>query len=205
VFWAEKIVKASGNKKLILVNASSGESLIRDPHAHNTVRIDPHIWLDPLIAVNIVTKIEKALIEADPQGAILFRKNATAYRDILTRLDRELAVRVAKFSIKEYVTFHPAWNYFSRRYGLRVAGVIEEAPGKEPTPKHIAGIIREINRIGSRAVFVEPQFNPKIAEVIAKESKARVLYLDPIGGMQGRETYVEMMQYNIGVMERVMK
>jgi len=103
------------------------------------------------------------------------------------------------------VTFHPAWDYFSKRYGLRVAGVIEEAPGKEPSPRHIAAIIREIKQTGGNVVFVEPQFNPKIGEVIAKEANAKVLYLDPIGGKDGRKTYIEMMRYNISAMEKAMK
>jgi zinc transport system substrate-binding protein len=204
-FWAEKIIKASGNKRLIIVDSSTGVSLIREAHSHSLLSADPHIWLDPVIAVGIVTKIEMALIEADPQGAGFYKQNAFIYKKKLFQLDKEISEKVKTFRIKEYITFHPAWNYFSKRYGLRVAGVIEESPGKEPGPKHIANIIREINRIGSRVVFVEPQFNPKIAEAVAKESGARVLFLDPIGGLKGRETYIDMMRYNITVMESVMK
>jgi zinc transport system substrate-binding protein len=174
-------------------------------HSHSSSGNDPHIWLDPQIAMDIVIKIQKALIEADPRGAEFYRKNASMYREKLSRLDKEISAKIKTFRIKEYVTFHPAWNYFSRRYGLRVAGVIEESPGKEPSPKHVASIIREIGRIGSKVIFVEPQFNPKIAEVIAKDSGAKVLYLDPIGGQNGRETYIDMMRYNIATMESVMK
>jgi zinc transport system substrate-binding protein len=204
-FWAEKIIKASGNKKLIIVDSSSGVSLIRETHSHSLLSADPHIWLDPVIAVGIVTKIEKALIEADPQGAQFYKQNASMFKKKLLQLDKEIFEKLKSFRIKEYVTFHPAWNYFSKRYGLKVAGVIEESPGKEPGPKHIAKIIREITRIGSRVVFVEPQFNPKIAEAVAKESGARVLFLDPIGWQKGRETYIDMMRYNVSVMESVMK
>ena len=204
-FWAEKIIKASGNKRLIIVDSSTGVSLIREDHSHSLLSADPHIWLDPVIAGSIVTKIEMALIEADPQGAGFYKQNAFIYKKKLFQLDKEISEKVKTFRIKEYITFHPAWNYFSNRYRLRVAGVIEESPGKEPSPKHIANIIREINRIGSRVVFVEPQFNPKIAEAVAKESGARVLFLDPIGGLKGRETYIDMMRYNITVMESVMK
>lgn len=204
-FWAEKIIKALGNKKLIIVDSSSGVSLIRESHSHGSFGADPHIWLDPEIASSIVTKIEKAFIKADPMGSESYKQNAFKYKEKLSQLDKEISEKVKTFRIKEYVTFHPAWNYFSRRYGLRVAGIIEESPGKEPSPKHIAKIIKEINRIGSRVVFVEPQFNPKIAEAVAKESGARVLYLDPIGGQKGRETYIDMMRYNISVMESVMK
>ncbi len=203
-FWAEKIIKASGNKRLIIVDSSSGVSLIRKIHSHSSSG-DPHIWLDPVIVSGIVTKIEKALIEADPQGAGFYKQNASIYKEKLSQLDKEISEKVKTFRIKEYVTFHPAWNYFSKRYGLRVAGVIEESPGKEPSPKHIAKIVREIKRLGSRVVFVEPQFNPKIAEAVAKESGAKVLFLDPIGGQKGRETYIDMMRYNISVMESVMK
>jgi len=204
-FWAEKIIKASGNKRLIIVDSSSGVSLIRETHSHSSLSADPHIWLDPVIAVGIVTKIEKALIEADPQGTQFYKQNAFIYKKKLFQLDKEISKKVKTFRIKEYVTVDPAWNYFSKRYGLRVAGVIEESPGKEPSPKHIANIIREINRIGSRVVFVEPQFNPKIAEAVAKESGARVLFLDPIGWQKGRGTYIDMMRYNVSVMEGVMK
>jgi zinc transport system substrate-binding protein len=204
-FWAEKLIQSSGNKRLIIVDSSSGIPLIRESHSHGPAGTDPHIWLDPLIASSIVAKIEKALIEADPQGAEFYKQNASMYKKKLSQLNNYISAKVKTFRTKEYVTFHPAWNYFSKRYGLRVSGVIEESPGKEPTPKHLEKIIKEINRIGSRVVFVEPQFNPKIAEVIAKESNARVLVLDPIGGQKGRETYMDMMEYNISVMESVMK
>ena len=207
-FWAEKIVRASGNKRLTVVDSSSEVALIQhtDEHdVHTPGGVDPHIWLDPSIASSIVSKIEKALSMIDPQGAAFYKKNATEYRKKLSALDRDIASRVGAFRTKGYVTFHPAWEYFSRRYGLRVVGVIEEAPGKEPSPKHVANIIREIKQTGSKVVFVEPQFNPKIGEAIAKEANARVLYLDPIGGKDPRKTYIEMMRYNIGAMEKAMK
>lgn len=207
-FWAEKIIKSAGHKNLIIVDSSSGVPLIKhydELHSHSSSDADPHIWLDPVIAKSIVTKIEKAFTEAGPQNADFFKRNALIYREKLSMLDKEIADRVKTFRVKEYVTFHQAWNYFSKRYGLKVAGVIVESPGKEPNPKHIARIIKEVKRIRSKVIFVEPQFNPKIAEAIARESSARVLYLDPIGGQKGRETYIDMMRYNISVMESVMK
>ena len=204
-FWADKIIQTSGNKNLLVVTASSGMPLLHEIDSHFTEEADPHIWLDPILARDIVTKIEKALITVDPQHAEFYRANSSTYREELSRLDREISEKVSTFKTNEYVTFHPAWNYFSRRYGLHVAGVIEESPGKEPGPKHIARIIDAINRIGSRVVFVEPQFNPKIAEAIAQESHAHIAFLDPIGGQRGRETYLELMRYNISAMERVMR
>jgi len=203
--WAEKIIKAAANKNLIIVDSSSGVSLLRDPHSHGHRSADPHIWLDPFIASGIITKIENAFIKADPENSEHYRLNASRYREKLSELDTEISGRVKEFRTKEYVTFHPAWNYFSRRYGLQVAAVIEESPGKEPSPKHMQKIIKKIRAMGKKVVFVEPQFNPKIAEVIAKESGAKVICLDPIGGQKDRETYLDMMKHNVSAIESAMK
>ena len=204
-FWADKVIKSSDNKSLTVVIASSDIPLLHGEHSHSHSGADPHIWLDPNIAGKIVTKIEKALIKADPSHAEFYISNAFVYKKKLSQLDREIFEKVKKFKIKEFVTFHPAWNYFSKRYGLKVTGVIEESHGKEPGPKHIAHIIKEIKLTGSSVIFVEPQFNQKLAEAVARESNAKIIFLDPIGGQKGRETYLDLMRYNISAMERVMK
>jgi zinc transport system substrate-binding protein len=204
-FWSEKIIKAAANRNLIIVDSSEGVSLLRAPHSHGHRSADPHIWLNPVIAGDIIIKIENAFIRSDPRNAEHYRLNALQYREKLSELDADISWRVKKLKTKEYVTFHPAWNYFSKRYGLRVAAVIEESPGKEPSAKQMQKIINKINAIGNKVVFVEPQFNPKIAEVIAKESGAKVVYLDPIGGQKGRETYLDMMKYNIDAIEKAME
>ena len=216
-FWAEKMMKASSNRNLIIVDAASGLPLIRHVHSHDGAggseekahqeSGDPHVWLDPVLMKTVVDKIKNALSKADPQGEAYYRENAEKYKKDLDALHREIMNRVKSFRVKEYVTFHPAWNYFSKRYGLRVAGVIEESPGREPSPKHIAKIVSEIKRAGSRIIFAEPQFNPKMAEVIAREAGAKVLFLDPIGGanVKGRDTYISLMRYNLSIMEEGMK
>jgi zinc transport system substrate-binding protein len=215
-FWAERIIKASGNKDLIIVDATYGLPLIREVHSHDhehTSKIktiesaDPHVWLDPVFAKKIADKITNAISRADPKGHDYYKQNADRYKKELEILHKEISDKVKGFRTKEYITFHSAWNYFSKRYGLKVAGVIEESPGREPSPKHIAKIIKEIKRINSKVIFAEPQFNPKIAEVIAKEAGAKVLFLDPIGGqdIKGRDTYIGLMRYNLSVMEGVMK
>lgn len=207
-FWADKIIKAT-NSSIQVIEASEGIPLIKtDAHAHlhDTVQAaDPHIWLDPLLCVTIIDKIEKALSQADPDNSSKYRANAFGYSKKLIALDREIEEKVKLFSTREYITFHPAWNYFSKRYNLRVAGVVEEGPGREPTPKHLNRILKELRRLKAKVIFAEPQFSPKTAEAIAREAGAKVLFLDPLGGQKGREGYIEMMRYNITVMEQAMK
>lgn len=204
-FWADRLV-AAATRDLTTVTCSEGIDLIKgEDHDHAISNVDPHIWLDPVICMKIIKKIEDAFSKADPADSAYFKKNASAYINRLAALDREIADKVKTFRMKEYITFHSAWNYFSRRYGLKVAGVIEEGPGKEPTARHIGDILRLIRGLKTRVVFAEPQSSTRIAEAIAREAGGEVLILDDIGGQKGRETYMDLMRYNLSVMEKAMK
>lgn len=211
-FWAEKAIKAAGRKELRVITLSRGLPLIQASHMENNKHLrrdaaDPHIWLDPLLTKEIADRIKSALIEIDTSHKTYFTERAEGFKKELDALHIKITGSVNTFKTKEYVTFHPAWNYFSRRYGLKVIGVIEESPGKEASPKHIAKIIKYIAKTGSKVIFAEPQFNPKIAEVIAKEAGAKVLFLDPIGGpgAKDRDTYISLMSYNLSILEKAMR
>lgn len=216
-FWAERAVRSAGRKNLKVVVLSKDMPLINESHeahAHGKAEghhagdvVDPHIWLDPILAKEITTRITAALTDLDSAHKAYYEKRSMEFSKELTALDATIAATIQGFRTKEYVTFHAAWNYFSRRYGLRVAEVIEESPGKEASPKHLAGIVKHIKQSGSRVVFAEPQFNPKLAEVIAKEAGAQVLFLDPFGGpdIKGRDTYIGLMLYNLRTLEKAMR
>ena len=204
-FWANRLIAAAA-PEITTVTCSDGIHLIRgEEHDHALSNANPHIWLDPVICMTIIKKIGAAFAAADPMNASFYRENAAAYISRLAALDREIAETVKTFRTKDYVTFHPAWDYFARRYGLKVAGVIEEAPGKEPTPRHVQKILDEVRKMKTRVIFAEPQFSPKIAHAIAEEAGAQVLMLDPVGGGRGRETYISLMKYNLIMMEKAMR
>ena len=204
-FWADKLVSAAA-RDMMTVTCSEGIALIHgEDHGHAISHVDPHIWLDPVICMDIIRKIEAAFSKTDPSNTSYYKKNASEYIARLTSLDREISKKVRTFRTKEYITFHSAWNYFSKRYGLKVAGVIEEGPGKEPSARHIGEILRLIKGLNTRVVFAEPQSSTRIAEVIAKEAGAQVLILDDLGGQKGRETYLDLMRYNLAVMEKAFK
>jgi zinc transport system substrate-binding protein len=207
-FWADKIIK-SVNREIETIVCVEGIDLIKvESHGyrhHDPAQFDPHIWLDPTNAIKIVRKIARKLSTVDPENSVYYLQNELNYNRSLNKLDDEIKEAVQSFKTKEFVAFHPAWQYFSRRYGLRIAAVIEEGSGQEPSPKHMNKILRKIRRMNIRIVFAETQFSSKIAEVIAQEAGGEVLFLDPIGGQKNRETYLEMMRYNVRVMERAMK
>jgi zinc transport system substrate-binding protein len=175
-------------------------------HKHSRASGNPHIWLDPVIAQEISRQIAGALIQVDPAHKGVYTANLQKFLAELEDLHLEITRRVAAWTIKDYVCFHPAFIYFARRYGLREVGVIEMAPGREPTPKHLRNLIRDIRRYKIRVVFSEPQFSPRVAEVIAREAGVKVLMLDPVGGRPPYESdYLKLMKYNLDTMEKAMK
>ena len=214
-FWAQKFVNLSG-KRLKTVVLSQGVSLIHttehhhdktDVSDHKSAVANPHIWLDPEIVKSMVNKIIAALCEVDRQHKIYYKQQGKKYLDELDKLHRLIKATVETFSIRKYVSFHASWDYFARSYGLESVGIIEAAPGRDPTPLQIRNIIALIKKHRIRAVFAEPQLNPRAAKVIAREANVNVLLLDPLGGseIKKRSTYLDLMKYNLSVLQEAMK
>lgn len=216
--WAQRLAK-SLKKGSVALEAAQGLPLIRDTqseeppkprhgkekHSHSHGGANPHIWLDPLLAKEICSKIAEALIRVDPSQKEYYERNLGSYGGKLEALHQEIQERISTFRIRKYVCFHPAYEYFSRRYGLEQAGVIELSPGREPSPKHLKNLVTAIKEHGIQVVFGEPQLNPRVAEVIAQEAGVKVAILDPLGGRPPYGSdYLALMRHNLQVMAESM-
>lgn len=195
-YWADKLIRAASNPMLEVVDTSHGIPLL-DAGAHGA---NPHIWLDPQQAMRQVQNIRDALIGVDPVLGRTYQANAARFLAELQGLDREIAAAVRGWRTRQFIAFHPTWVYFARRYGLQQAAVIERSPGREPSPTELARIVETARRIGAQAIFAEPQFSAKAAEAIARESGARVLFLDPLGSSLKDRSYLATMRRNVAQM-----
>ncbi len=169
--WIDKVAARSTR----ILDSSEGIELI---YLNGTP--DPHIWLSPRSAMIQVDNICRALIEIDPSGRELYERNRNAYIKELESLDEYLNNRLANAKGRIFVVDHPAWSYLARDYGL-VQLAIEERE-KEPGPKRMATIIKTVRDNGIKAIFVEPEFNPRLAEVVASEANCVVVPIDPLAG-----------------------
>jgi zinc transport system substrate-binding protein len=219
--WAERILKAERRPGQVVVEAVAGISLLKDvdEHEHGETAKEaeeaehhhheagnPHVWLDPLLAEDICRSIAQALIKVDPAHKNAYEVNLALYLGKLQTLDKDIKTVVATFRHRDYVTFHPAYAYFSQRYGLRQVGVIEASPGREPSPGHLQRIIAAIKKSGVQAVFAEPQLSSRVAEVIAQEAGVKVLILDPLGGRPPYGSdYIKLMRHNLAVLVQAMQ
>lgn len=203
-FWADKMVQSAGNPNLRVVVTAEGLDILQTADEEGNVGGNPHVWLDPINAALQVARIRDALVQVDPQGKEVYLKNGARYIEDLKALDRDIMLSVAQFREKRFVAFHRAWVYFARRYGLKQAAVIERTPGSEPSPGDIARVVETIRRIGAKAIFAEPQLSPRVAEAIATETGARVLFLDPLGEPPDYD-YIRTMRHNLAQLEKALK
>ncbi len=140
---------------------------------------NPHFWLDPLLLARSVTNVMHALIAIDPGGGPEYTRNAAACVDRLNRLDRELASGLAPFRAYPFITYHDAFPYFARRYGLRLVGVVEAAAEEQPSARRLIDLTRVVHRDQVRVLFtgVNP---PRMARQLAADLHLRVAILETL-------------------------
>ena len=166
-------------------------------HDHHHGPWDPHIWLDPLrVRDDLAPAIAQALAALDPQGSGTYQANLARFQEALTRLDQEVRALLAPYQGARFVAVHSAWRYFAARYGLEQAGSLHEYPGREPGPAWMAALITQAREAGVRLVVTEAQFDPRLAQQVAREVGVPVVALDPLGGpgVEGMEGYMAMIK-----------
>lgn len=176
--WMSNILNV--NSHMIVVDSSKGVDLIAG-EAESSVQarsFDPHVWLSPHDAAIQVQNICDGLIAVDPAGKDYYINNKENYIAKLKELDAYLNSSFAATKKKKFVVLHPAWTYFARDYGLEQIAI--DAEEKEPGPRLLAEIVETCRENNITTVFVEPQFNPKIAEVIAHEIQGKVVSIDAL-------------------------
>jgi zinc transport system substrate-binding protein len=172
-FWMGSLL--SVNDEMLVVDSSRGVTLISEDG-----EADPHIWLSLRNAEQQVKNICEGLSKIDPAGRDVYLKNMDSFLCRLNELDQELNHTYAGAKRRIFIVHHPAWTYFARDYGLEQVPLMEGE--KEPGPRHLQEVIELGRKNNITVVFVEPEFNPKAAEVIAREMNASIVYLDPLAG-----------------------
>lgn len=174
--------------------AAGGEAHEHD-HAHEG-GFDTHLWLDPMNAKAMATAIEAALAKADPDNAAAYKANLAALDANIDALDTEIAATLAPVKDKPFVVFHDAYQYFEHRYGVRVIGSITVSPETMPGAERVSEIRGKVAELGAACVFAEPQFEPKIVNVVLEGTAAKAGTLDPEAGTlaAGPTLYFDMMR-----------
>ncbi len=207
--WLSSAVAASGNTKLILVDTSQNITLLPvAPQFQSGNRtVDPHIWLDPLLARQQVNNILQGLIKADPADSQYFTQNAQIYEAKLDALNSQIVAITTSPNVKTrvFVTFHEAFAYFAQQYNLTqipISGPFQE----EPSANDIQNVINAIHQYHLLYVGYESLENPAIPQSIASQTNATLIHMDPIEGLTVQEKaagkdYISLMQETVSNIE----
>lgn len=163
---------------------------------HEDGEFDMHLWLDPMNAKAMAVEIEKTLMTADPANAKSYQDNTKKLVEKLDALDKDIKDTVAPIKDKPFIVFHDAYQYFEHRYGVKTAGSITVSPENPPGADRVKTIHAKVQELNATCVFAEPQFEPKLVNVVIEGTKAKSGTLDPEAATleAGPELYFKLMR-----------
>jgi zinc transport system substrate-binding protein len=199
--FEEKWIKDFSARSLL--DTSVGLNLSRPSEEESKDSINPHIWLDPILAKHQVEKIRDGLIKVDPPNSPYYKENANRFISQLDSLDKTIKSELSACEKKDFIAFHNAFSYFSRRYGLTQHSIQGASPDAEVLPQRMQQIIGLARDMGLDTIYSEELVDPRFADVIAQEiANGKVLVLSPIEGIDKEEQnagvdYLDKMKENI--------
>lgn len=176
------------NSNLKIVDTSQGTHKISDEEhssaahsdAHDSSHndLDPHIWLSPVNLITIAANMTESMVETDPANKEAYEKNYTILKQRLLELHEKIKIRLAPYEGAQFFVFHPAFSYFADEYHLHQVPV--EIEGRSPSPKQLFKIVSQARSQNIRVLFIQPQFDPNSAKVVAQAIDGTVVALDPL-------------------------
>lgn len=194
------LVDISKDLKLIKIGRDLSENSQNDERKYG---YDSHIWLDPILVKNISKTIRDALIKIDPNNTDAYLRNTENFNQQLDILDSLIKTSLTHCELKDFITFHQAFQYFANRYGLNPHAVHEGSQESEILPQQIIKIISLAKDLNIDTIYSEELKDPRLSQTLASEiPNGKVLQLSPIEGINQQEQkkdigYIEKMKMNL--------
>ena len=208
-YFLDKLITSANNNSLQVVDTSRGVAVIRSDDDQDEAKqgdqeygeVNPHIWLDPLRAVQQVENIRDGLVKADPDCADGYTKRAAAYASQLKGLNTTIATQLKPFRGKTFIAFHDFAPYFAERYGLK-ADFVVDVPEMNPTPEDLQRVSKKVQQSQLKALLSEPQEGDRSFNALALDLGVKVVTFDPLetGSEQASkqpDTYFKVMDKNV--------
>jgi len=192
--FMQDALNASGSS---IIDCSKNIALLKTPDGEE----DPHIWLDPARAAQMIQNLADGLSELDPANKDAYEANAAQAADSLAAAQKELSAKLQGLSCRELITFHDGFAYFCSAFDLTLLKSIEEEPGSEASAKDISEIESLIQAHHLPAIFTEVNGSTATADAIARETGVKVDTLSMlISGdtdHPGLDTYLQGLTTNV--------
>jgi zinc/manganese transport system substrate-binding protein len=164
---------------------------------------NPHYWLDPDNGLRVAKGIADKLSEMRPNDAAYFAQRYSDFEQRLKKADEQWKEQMKPYAGRKIVTYHRSWPNFAEHFGLNVVGYVEPRPGIPPTPQHTVDLIGQMKRDNVKVIVVEPYFDLKTPNSVARETGGQVLVLMPsVGGEKEVTDYFKLFDYDIAKLKQ---
>ena len=211
-FFVDSLKDSVDSKQTLMIEAAKGidrlesqeadeheESEEGHDHAHE---YDPHVWLDPVLAIKEVRTIAEELGEKYPDKKEIFTKNADAYIKKLEALDQKYSEELKNATNRTFVTQHAAFAYLANQYNLEQVAISGVSPDQEPTPSRLAELKEFVKKNNIKVIYFEENASSKVAETLSNETGVKLEVLNPLESLTNEqikagENYISVMEKNL--------
>jgi zinc/manganese transport system substrate-binding protein len=188
---------ASANVRIVDMPTGQITRAMGDVHPQG----NPHYWLEPGNGRRIAKAIQDRLTQHSPGDAAYFAQRFADFDRRLADAEKRWQAAMAPHKGLKIVTYHRSWTNFTDVFGLNVIGYIEPKPGIPPSPAHTLGLMHEMKAQGVKIVLVEPYFDVKTPNAIARDTGAKVVVMPPsVGGVKEVTDYIKLFDYNLALL-----
>jgi zinc/manganese transport system substrate-binding protein len=213
--WLPPLITQSGNPRIQVgapgyLDASQFAEILEIPTGQVTRAMgdvhpqgNPHYWLDPDNGRRIAKGMAAKLSEMSPGDASYFQQRFQDFDRRLTEAEKRWDASMKPYRGRKVVTYHRSFPNFAKHFGLDVVGYVEPRPGIPPTPSHTLELIQMMKRDNVKVILVEPYFDLKTPNSIARETGGKVLvYLPSVGGEKDVTDYFKLFDYDIDLLTK---
>ena len=215
--WVPDVLASIDTSDMVVICASEAITLLEyegEAHAHeheseqedaetgHTHTVDPHVWLDPVLAQTEVTTIAEGLAEADADNADNYRENAEVYNGKLNELDEAYRAAFEGAENRTFVTQHAAFAYLAARYDLNQVSVSGLNAEVEPSAAALATLSDYVKANNISHIYFENNASSQTAETLAEEVGVELAVLSPLEGITKEDQekgsdYISVMLENL--------
>ncbi|EGP5140960.1 zinc ABC transporter substrate-binding protein [Enterococcus faecium] len=211
-FFVDSLKDSVDSKQTLMIEAAKGidrlESQEADEHEESeeghghSHEYDPHVWLDPVLAIKEVRTIAEELGEKYPDKKENFTKNADAYIKKLEALDQKYSDELKDATNRTFVTQHAAFAYLANQYDLKQVAISGVSPDQEPTPSRLAELKEFVKKNNIKVIYFEENASSKVAETLSNETGVKLEVLNPLESLTNEqikagENYISVMEKNL--------
>lgn len=218
ISWLPPLITQCGNPRIQVgapgyLDASQFAAILEIPTAPVTRAMgdvhpfgNPHYWLDPENGLRIARGIQMKLAQMKPEDAAYFEERFQSFSQRLQEAEKRWDEQMKPIRGRKVVTYHRSWPNLAKRFGLEVVDYVEPRAGIPPTPGHLVELIQIMKRENIKVIFVEPYFDLKTPNSVARETGAQVVVLLPsVGGEKEVTDYFSLFEYDIALMTQAFR